>query len=165
MQTQPVKARWLASKARLVPQTPSGWCKSHGFDRWSFRQEYLPSLALPVCFLQTDCSEHTPWVGAELVDLKHGSSGRGAPRLFSHPLRGVVRHSPLLAMRSEPLWEKNLPKPADVLALFKLGANLLPASQACAAAPLSPWPAGEVPPSTAALLWLPRHHASVFLIS
>ena len=147
VQTQPVKTRWLTSKARLVLQTPSGWCKTHVFDRWSFRQECLPSLALPVGFLQTDCSAHPRAPCQPTAYLKHGSSGRGAPRRFFPPLRGVMRHSPLLAVRSEPLWEKNLLKPADVLALSKLGAKTLPASQACTAALLPPWPASDVPPA------------------
>lgn len=30
-QTQAVETRWITSKARLLLQTPSGWCKSHGF--------------------------------------------------------------------------------------------------------------------------------------
>lgn len=146
VQTQPVKTRWLTS-SRLVLQTPSGWCKSHVFDRWSFRQECLPSLALPVCFLQTDCPVHPRAPCQPTAYLKHSSSGRGAPRCFSHPLQGIMRHSPLLAVRSEPLWEKNLLRPADVLALFKLGEKTLPASRACSAALLPPWPAGDVPPA------------------
>lgn len=83
VQTQPVKTRWLTSKARLVFRTPSGWCKPHVFDRWSFHQEYLPSLALPVCFLQTDCSVHPQAPCQPTAYPKHGSSGCRAPRHFS----------------------------------------------------------------------------------
>lgn len=110
-----------------------------------FTKSICPALPYPCVFCrQIALCIHKPHASPQRT--RSTAALAAEPQGTSHPLRGVMRHSPLLVVRSEPLWEKNLLKPADGLALFKLGAKTLPASQACTAALPPPWPAGNVPP-------------------